>query len=93
MDENLKQSMFAYYEERAPEYEEIYTLGKGPASISDPDGSISDVGPYGGPDAESWDLDWDGYDEWWLPGSYDPSTSADMDCDDRDAEVYPGEGC
>lgn len=28
--------MLAYYNERAPEYEEAYTLGIGTASISDP---------------------------------------------------------
>lgn len=28
--------MFKYYDERAQEYDEIYTLGKGPASINDP---------------------------------------------------------
>ena len=34
MDPDLKESMFRYYDERAAEYEEIYLLGKGPASIS-----------------------------------------------------------
>lgn len=43
MDANLKQSMFAYYDERAPEFEEIYMLGKGPASISDPDAYKAEV--------------------------------------------------
>ncbi|MBI4765323.1 MAG: class I SAM-dependent methyltransferase [Deltaproteobacteria bacterium] len=36
MDQTLKQSMMAYYSERAPEYDEIYTAGKGPTSINDP---------------------------------------------------------
>jgi ubiquinone/menaquinone biosynthesis C-methylase UbiE len=36
MNSALQQTMFRYYAERAPEYEEIYTLGRGPASISDP---------------------------------------------------------
>jgi len=36
MKKSLKYSMFKYYDERAKEYDEIYTLGKGPASINDP---------------------------------------------------------
>jgi len=68
-------------------------VGAGAPSLQNPDGSPSDIGVYGGPDAESWDLDWDGYGEWWLPGPYDPGTSPGMDCDDQDASVYPGNGC
>ncbi|MGE4056245.1 MAG: class I SAM-dependent methyltransferase, partial [Vicinamibacterales bacterium] len=37
MDSDLRQRMLAYYDERAPEYEEAYTLGTGTASISDPE--------------------------------------------------------
>ena len=29
--------MLAYYDERAPEYEEAYTIGTGTASIPDPE--------------------------------------------------------
>jgi demethylmenaquinone methyltransferase/2-methoxy-6-polyprenyl-1,4-benzoquinol methylase len=36
MDTILRQQMLAYYNERAPEYEEAYTLGTGTASITDP---------------------------------------------------------
>jgi len=36
MEKSVKESMFTYYDERAREYDEIYTLGKGPASINDP---------------------------------------------------------
>lgn len=36
MGQNIKQEIYDYYNERAPEYEEIYTLGTGPASIPDP---------------------------------------------------------
>lgn len=36
MDRDLRQSMFRYYDERAPEYEEGYVLGTGTASIPDP---------------------------------------------------------
>jgi ubiquinone/menaquinone biosynthesis C-methylase UbiE len=37
MDSELRQRMLTYYDERAPEYEEAYTLGTGTASIPDPD--------------------------------------------------------
>jgi ubiquinone/menaquinone biosynthesis C-methylase UbiE len=37
MDSDLRQQMLAYYDKRAPEYEEAYTLGTGTASISDPE--------------------------------------------------------
>ena len=46
----------------------------GDPSILDPDGSPSDIGGYGGPGAAEWDLDWDGYYEWWQPGEYDFGT-------------------
>ena len=59
----------------------------GDPSILDPDGSPSDIGAYGGPGAELWDLDRDGYPEWWLPGPYDAATSPDLDCDDSDPTV------
>ncbi len=36
MDDYLKRSMCDYYDERAPEYEDVYR-GSGPASIADPD--------------------------------------------------------
>lgn len=35
MNKEIKKSMNLYYDERADEYDEIYTQGKGPASISD----------------------------------------------------------
>jgi len=65
----------------------------GDPALMDPDGSTSDIGAYGGPGAEFWDLDWDGYPEWWLPGPYDSVTSPRMDCDDGDDQVYPANGC
>lgn len=37
MDSELRQRMLAYYNERAPDYEEAYTRGTGTASISDPE--------------------------------------------------------
>ncbi len=68
-------------------------LDAGDPAVADPDGSLSDIGIYGGAGAALWDLDQDGYVEWWLPGAYDPATSPGMDCDDRDAAVTPLSGC
>jgi hypothetical protein len=61
----------------------------------DPDGSSADIGLYGGPDADGFDLDGDGYPEWWQPGPYDSVTypALGWDCDDSDASVLPGQGC
>ncbi|MFZ5480877.1 MAG: MopE-related protein, partial [Myxococcota bacterium] len=65
----------------------------GDGAILDPDGSPSDVGAWGGPGADAFDLDGDGFPAWWLPGAYDAATSPGMDCDDDDAGVFPGSGC
>ncbi|MBT4504470.1 MAG: class I SAM-dependent methyltransferase [Gemmatimonadetes bacterium] len=43
MDSDLRKSMFAYYEARAPEYDEIYDLGGSAASISAPDAYRSEA--------------------------------------------------
>ena len=42
-----------------------------------------------------WDVDLDGYPEWWQPGPYDETTypAQQWDCDDRDPLVRPGAGC
>ena len=47
MDPNLRHSMLDYYNERAPEYEEVYTLGKGSASIPDPNVFKSEAASLG----------------------------------------------
>jgi len=62
---------------------------------SDPDGSTSDVGIYGGAYGGTWDLDLDGYPEWWQPGAYDAATypGQGWDCDDEAPGTYPGSGC
>ncbi len=67
----------------------------GDPTLLDPDGSPSDIGAYGGPAAGSFDLDDDGYPEWWQPGGYDFGTYPGLgwDCDDRDATTFPGSGC
>jgi hypothetical protein len=65
----------------------------GDPALLDPDGSPPDIGPFGGPDADGWDLDRDGWPAWWRAGAYDAATSPDADCDDEDASVYPGSGC
>jgi len=70
-------------------------IDAGASSAADPDGSPADMGAFGGPLGGSWDLDGDGYPQWWQPGSYDSSSypAAGWDCDDHDAGVYPGAGC
>ena len=67
----------------------------GDPNLLDPDGSPSDIGPYGGPDAGLWDLDLDGWYEWWQPGEYDWGyyPALGWDCDDRDAGIHPDNGC
>jgi len=63
--------------------------------VTDPDGLGGDIGAYGGDFADSWDLDGDGYPQWWPPGPYDYGTypGLSLDCDDLDPVVFPGQGC
>ena len=70
-------------------------IDAGSAATTDPDGSPADIGLYGGPDAGTFDLDHDGWYEWWQPGAYDAGTypALGWDCDDRDEWVGPGSGC
>lgn len=67
----------------------------GDAVLLDPDGTISDMGAYGGPGADGWDLDSDGYPSWWQPGPYDPANypAQGWDCNDIDPSIHPGSGC
>ncbi len=61
---------------------------------TNPDGGPAGIGAYGGPGADGWDLDGDGYFECWQPGPYQPGyAAAGWDCDDEDPDVHPGEGC
>jgi hypothetical protein len=64
-------------------------VGSGEEGIANPDRSRSDIGAYGGPGADGWDIDGDGCFEWWQP---DCCPGAPWDCDDLDPLV-PGEGC
>ena len=70
-------------------------IDAGSPALLDPDGSPSDIGAWGGPDADLWDLDGDGYPSWWQPGPYDYATypAQGWDCDDLDPDVIPGDGC
>lgn len=66
-------------------------INAGNPGITDPDGGPSDIGMFGGYDADQYDLDQDGAPSWWAPGPYDPTSM--VDCDDLDPWVYPGNGC
>ncbi len=70
-------------------------IDAGSPSVQDPDGSTSDMGPFGGARAGNWDWDDDGYPVWWQPGPYDEETYPDegWDCDDENPDLYPGWGC
>jgi len=66
----------------------------GVGNTTDPDGTIADIGAYGGAGGDDWDLDGDGYPEWWQPGEYTAAYGGQgWDCEDQDAAVYPGSGC
>ena len=67
----------------------------GSAGSTDPDGGAADMGSHGGALAGEWDLDFDGYPEWWQPGSYDSINypGYGWDCDDDDPGIHPGSGC
>jgi SAM-dependent methyltransferase len=43
MDDGLRRSMFRYYDERAPEYEQAYLRGTGTSSIRDPSVFIREI--------------------------------------------------
>ena len=47
MDQSLRQSMNEYYNERAAEFDEIYTLGKPPGKVTDPELYREEAGRLG----------------------------------------------
>jgi hypothetical protein len=67
-------------------------IDMGDPTVLDPDGSRADMGPYGGPDGDKWDLDWDGYPNYFWPGTIHDAPlgfyEEDYDCDDRDPWVF-----
>lgn len=52
-------------------------IDAGDPAILDPDASVSDIGPWGGPALPVVDADGDGYPSW-------------LDCDDADPDAHPG---
>lgn len=67
------------------------------ADAVDPDASRNDMGAFGGPNAAFWDLDRDGYYDYYWPGTWDAPPpgvdSSSFDCDDTDAGRHPDSGC
>lgn len=61
-------------------------------SDADPDGTQSDIGAYGGPGADKWDLDGDSYPGWFWPGTIDVPPNgfsrSSYDADDQDLSVH-----
>lgn len=66
-------------------------IGSGDASLTDADGSRSDMGRYGGASGDEWELDGDLTPDYFWPGEWNDAPSgfrpADYDCDDMDAQV------
>lgn len=57
----------------------------------DVDGSRADMGLYGGPDGDAWDMDGDGAPDYFWPGEWSDAPvgflSGQYDCDDLDEAV------
>ncbi len=69
-------------------------IDAGDPDTFDPDGSVADIGAYGGDGADLYDLDGDGHPLWWHPRSYAVDLAVQgFDCDDLDPAVHPGSGC
>lgn len=60
------------------------------AAYRDPDGGRNDIGAFGGPGADEWDLDGDGFFQPWEPDAVLDDT---LDCDDFDPAVHSGPDC
>ncbi len=67
-------------------------IDAGDPSLLDVDGSRSDPGIYGGPEGDGWDLDLEGYPDWFWPGTLDAAPEgfqpSDCDRDDLDASSH-----
>ncbi len=69
-------------------------IDAGDPETFDPDGSIADIGAFGGDGADLYDLDGDGFPLWWQPRPYAVDLAVEgFDCDDLDVAVHPGNGC
>ena len=68
-------------------------INQGRPNLTDPDGSRNDMGYFGGPGADRWDLDGDGCPAYFWPGNYEDApdgvTQAYYDPDDQDPLVAP----
>lgn len=66
-------------------------IDAGNPQLKDADGGPADIGPFGGPDGGSFDLDGDGLPGWFWPGAFatPPSgvSASGYDCDDLDPDV------
>jgi len=62
-----------------------------PLDSSDLD-APGDIGAFGGPTADDWDLDCDGSPNWWQPGAYDTTAypALGFDCNDLAPGTLPG---
>ena len=73
---------------------DLFRLEKGTDHVDvsatdfDPDGSAADIGPFGGPKANKWDVDGDGHYAHWQPGT---EPSGELDCNDFDPTIGPGD--
>lgn len=62
-----------------------------PATSLDADGSLPDIGIYGGENGSKWDLDLDGYYDYFWPGTFPHQPygvdRSSYDCDDNDSDI------
>lgn len=67
-------------------------INVGDPAVFDVDGSRSDLGSYGGSEGDGWDLDLDGYPDWFWPGTLEDApdgfSPTDYDLDDLESVVH-----
>ncbi len=73
----------------------LINLGNPDSSYNDPDNSRNDIGSYCGPQADEWDLDGDGLEDYFWVGEYCGTVPigfdrSDFDSDDQDETVGVG---